>query len=149
MSHPQLEDDIITKPGYLTTMKSFVTNQKTTDWILLEFSQLGFIGELFVLSQSFTLGSYRHLKTLKVPEFNDGRIKPLNMFYFNSMNVILGLCHSYSGKVVTFQESLFACKCKLSKTSRLLRRAATGICPDLLGWVTARLTTAITCDTDR
>ena len=49
---------------------------------------------------------------------------------FNSMNVILGLCHSYSGKVVTFQESLFACKRKLSKTSRLLRRAATGNCPD-------------------
>ena len=65
------------------------------------------------------------------------------------MNVILGLCHSYSGKVVTFQESLFACKRKLSKTSRLLRRAATGNCPDRLGWVTARLTTAITCDTDR
>ena len=41
------------------------------------------------------------------------------------MNVILGLCHSYSGKVVTFQESLFVCKRKLSKTSRLLRRAAT------------------------
>ena len=53
-----------------------------------------------------------------------------------SMNVILGLCHSYSGKVVTFQESLFACKRKLSKTSRLLRRAATGNCPDRLGWVT-------------
>ena len=43
------------------------------------------------------------------------------------MKVILGLCHSYSGKVVTFQESLFACKRKLSKTSRLLRRAATGM----------------------
>ena len=67
----------------------------------------------------------------------------------NSINVIIGLCYSYSGKVVTFQESLFACKRKLSKTSRLLRRAATGICPDRLGWVTARLTTAITCDTDR
>ena len=31
---------------------------------------------------------------------------------------------NFSGKVVTFQESLFACKRKLSKTSRLLRRAA-------------------------
>ncbi len=30
-----------------------------------------------------------------------------------------------------------------------LRLAATGNCPDHLGWVTARLTTAITCDTDR
>ena len=42
-----------------------------------------------------------------------------------------------------------ACKRKLSKTSCLLRLAATGNCPDRLGWVTARLTTAITCDTDR
>ncbi len=72
-----------------------------------------------------------------------------NQNFFNSMNVILGLCHSYNGKVVIFQESLFACKRKLSKTSRLLRRAATGNCPNRLGWVTARLTTAITCDTDR
>ena len=31
-------------------------------------------------------------------------------FKRNSMNVILGLCHSYSGKVVTFQESFFACE---------------------------------------
>ena len=62
------------------------------------------------------------------------------------MNVIL--CLSYSGKVVTFQESLFACKRKLSKPSRLLHQAATGNCPDRLGWVTARLMTAITCDTD-
>ena len=28
------------------------------------------------------------------------------------MNVIIGLCHIYSGKVVTFQESFFACKRK-------------------------------------
>ena len=54
-----------------------------------------------------------------------------------------------SGKVVTFQESVFACKRKLSKTSRHLRQAATGNCPDRLGWVTARLTIAIACDTDR
>ena len=59
------------------------------------------------------------------------------------MNVILGLCHSFSGKVVTFQESL------LLVNARLLRRAATGNCPDRLGWVTARLTTAIMCDTIR
>jgi len=41
----QLEDDVITKPGYLTIMKDFVLNQKMTDWILLEFSHLGFIGD--------------------------------------------------------------------------------------------------------
>ena len=52
------------------------------------------------------------------------------MSVYINMNVILGLCHSYSGKVVTFQESFIACKRKLSKTSRLLRLAATGNCPD-------------------
>ena len=41
----QLEDDIVTKPGYLSTMKSFALNQKTDDWMLLEFSHLGFIGK--------------------------------------------------------------------------------------------------------
>jgi len=41
---PQLEDDVITKPGYLTLMKDFVLSQKMNDWILLEYSHLGFIG---------------------------------------------------------------------------------------------------------
>ena len=40
----QLEDDIMTKPGYLSTMKNFALNQKTDEWMLLEFSHLGFIG---------------------------------------------------------------------------------------------------------
>jgi len=40
----QLEDDVVTKPGYLTIMKDFVLGQKVNDWILLEFSHLGFIG---------------------------------------------------------------------------------------------------------
>ena len=44
------------------------------------------------------------------------------------MNVILGLCHSYSGKVVTFQESLLLVNASFRR--RLLRRAATGNCPD-------------------
>ena len=33
--------------GYLSAMKTFALNQKTDEWILLEFSQLGFIGKLF------------------------------------------------------------------------------------------------------
>ena len=41
----QLEDDVITKPGYFSTMKNFALNQKTDDWLLLEFSYLGFIGQ--------------------------------------------------------------------------------------------------------
>ena len=45
MYYVQLEDDVITKPGYLSTMKNFAINQKTDDWLLLEFSHLGFIGQ--------------------------------------------------------------------------------------------------------
>lgn len=45
----QLEDDILTKPGYLTIMKNFAYKQISAkrDWILLDFCQLGFIGKLF------------------------------------------------------------------------------------------------------
>ncbi|ELU12756.1 hypothetical protein CAPTEDRAFT_170426 [Capitella teleta] len=43
----QLEDDIVTKTGYFSTMKNFALNQKSNEWMLLEFSSLGFIGKLF------------------------------------------------------------------------------------------------------
>merc|ERR1712168_464983 len=46
----QMEDDVIAIPGYLSTMKMFALNQKTDEWILLEFSHLGFIGKLFKTS---------------------------------------------------------------------------------------------------
>ncbi|NWR90098.1 MGT4B acetylglucosaminyltransferase, partial [Furnarius figulus] len=42
----QLEDDIIAKPDYIASIKSFVA-QQSQDWVVLEFSQLGFIGKLF------------------------------------------------------------------------------------------------------
>lgn len=38
----QLEDDIIAKPNYLSTMKNFALQQPSEDWMILEFSQLGF-----------------------------------------------------------------------------------------------------------
>ncbi|NXK34786.1 MGT4B acetylglucosaminyltransferase, partial [Piprites chloris] len=42
----QLEDDIIAKPDYVANIKSFAA-QQSQDWMVLEFSQLGFIGKLF------------------------------------------------------------------------------------------------------
>ncbi|XP_020845516.1 alpha-1,3-mannosyl-glycoprotein 4-beta-N-acetylglucosaminyltransferase-like protein MGAT4D [Phascolarctos cinereus] len=42
----QLEDDIIAKPRYFTAIKDFALRQ-TSDWLVLEFSKLGFIGKLF------------------------------------------------------------------------------------------------------
>uniref|UniRef100_A0AAY4BRE4 Alpha-1,3-mannosyl-glycoprotein 4-beta-N-acetylglucosaminyltransferase B n=1 Tax=Denticeps clupeoides TaxID=299321 RepID=A0AAY4BRE4_9TELE len=43
----QLEDDIVARPNYFTTMKNFALQQPSEDWMILEFSQLGFIGKMF------------------------------------------------------------------------------------------------------
>uniref|UniRef100_A0A663NB64 MGAT4 family member D n=1 Tax=Athene cunicularia TaxID=194338 RepID=A0A663NB64_ATHCN len=42
----QLEDDIIAKPDYIQRIKNFAAEQ-SQEWMILEFSQLGFIGKLF------------------------------------------------------------------------------------------------------
>lgn len=54
----QMEDDVIAKPGYLSAMKTFALNQKTDEWILLEFSHLGFIGKLFKTSDIPSITSF-------------------------------------------------------------------------------------------
>uniref|UniRef100_W5M098 Alpha-1,3-mannosyl-glycoprotein 4-beta-N-acetylglucosaminyltransferase A n=1 Tax=Lepisosteus oculatus TaxID=7918 RepID=W5M098_LEPOC len=43
----QLEDDIVAKPNYFATMKNFALQLSSEDWMILEFSQLGFIGKMF------------------------------------------------------------------------------------------------------
>uniref|UniRef100_A0A3Q2XD31 Alpha-1,3-mannosyl-glycoprotein 4-beta-N-acetylglucosaminyltransferase B n=1 Tax=Hippocampus comes TaxID=109280 RepID=A0A3Q2XD31_HIPCM len=43
----QLEDDIVARPTYLSTMKNFALQQPSEEWMILEFSQLGFIGKMF------------------------------------------------------------------------------------------------------
>ncbi|XP_053110896.1 alpha-1,3-mannosyl-glycoprotein 4-beta-N-acetylglucosaminyltransferase-like protein MGAT4D isoform X2 [Hemicordylus capensis] len=43
----QLEDDIIAKPSYVQDIKNFAVQQESKEWMILEFSQLGFIGKLF------------------------------------------------------------------------------------------------------
>ncbi|KAK3719834.1 hypothetical protein RRG08_040136 [Elysia crispata] len=46
MYYVQMEDDVVAKPGYLTIMNTFAKQQKD-EWIMLEFSTLGFIGKMF------------------------------------------------------------------------------------------------------
>ncbi|XP_033631482.1 alpha-1,3-mannosyl-glycoprotein 4-beta-N-acetylglucosaminyltransferase B-like [Asterias rubens] len=46
----QLEDDLVAQPGYFTTMKTFAMQQQNKNWLLLEFSALGFIGKMFKTS---------------------------------------------------------------------------------------------------
>ena len=46
MYYVQLEDDILTTPGYITKMKKFALKKEAMnlEWFLLDFCQLGFIG---------------------------------------------------------------------------------------------------------
>lgn len=46
----QLEDDIVAKPNYFATMKNFALQLSSEDWMILEFSQLGFIGTTRLLA---------------------------------------------------------------------------------------------------
>lgn len=41
----QLEDDIVAKPEYTQIIKNFAAQQESKEWMILEFSQLGFIGK--------------------------------------------------------------------------------------------------------
>lgn len=43
----QMEDDLIATPSYASTIKTFAVQQKSNDWMMIEFSSLGFIGKLF------------------------------------------------------------------------------------------------------
>lgn len=43
----QIEDDVISKSGFFTTIKNFINKQPNDNWMMMEFSQLGFIGKLF------------------------------------------------------------------------------------------------------
>ncbi|XP_062579186.1 alpha-1,6-mannosyl-glycoprotein 4-beta-N-acetylglucosaminyltransferase-like [Saccostrea cucullata] len=43
----QLEDDVITTTGYLSKIKSFISQNSKKTWLFLRFSKLGFIGVLF------------------------------------------------------------------------------------------------------
>ncbi|XP_014681773.1 PREDICTED: alpha-1,3-mannosyl-glycoprotein 4-beta-N-acetylglucosaminyltransferase A-like isoform X1 [Priapulus caudatus] len=43
----QVEDDIVAKPQFTSTIRNFIVSQTSSEWFMLEFSQLGFIGKLF------------------------------------------------------------------------------------------------------
>ncbi|KAM4807703.1 alpha-1,3-mannosyl-glycoprotein 4-beta-N-acetylglucosaminyltransferase-like protein MGAT4D [Rhinophrynus dorsalis] len=43
----QLEDDVVAKPQFFQYLKNFAVQQISDEWMILEFSQLGFIGKMF------------------------------------------------------------------------------------------------------
>ena len=47
----QLEDDIITKPNFVAIMREFALNKNFAQpWYVIDFSQFGFIGKMFSIS---------------------------------------------------------------------------------------------------
>lgn len=54
----QLEDDVVTKPNYVSSIKKCISQKLTKKWIMLEFSYLGFIGKLFKTQDLPTLVNF-------------------------------------------------------------------------------------------
>ena len=54
----QLEDDILTTKGYITKMVKFALTKSTkkVDWFILDFCQLGFIGNGLIVYYLFSVG---------------------------------------------------------------------------------------------
>lgn len=72
----QLEDDIVARPNYFTTMKNFALQQPLEEWMILEFSQLGFIGESLALSCIMNTGPLGGRQGVKLFEAScNGQIK--------------------------------------------------------------------------
>uniref|UniRef100_A0A8D0L5K2 MGAT4 family member D n=1 Tax=Sphenodon punctatus TaxID=8508 RepID=A0A8D0L5K2_SPHPU len=123
----QLEDDIIVKPQYFQTIKNFAVQQTSDEWMILEFSQLGFIGKLFrsqdlPLIVDFFLMFYKdkpidwlldHLLWVKAcnPERNAKHCERqkayLRIGYKPSLFQHVGVHSSLTGKIQTLKDKDF------------------------------------------
>lgn len=85
----QLEDDVVSKNGFFSTMKTFIEKQKYDHWKIIEFSQLGFIGKLF---KSEELSLFINFFLMFA---ND---KPVDWLYDIALNV--KICNPEKGSVI-------------------------------------------------
>lgn len=93
----QLEDDVVAKPGYLTVMKSFAHLQKSNDWLLLEFSTLGFIGKLMQFLRSWWLQQAIGITMIYIF---------LQFLFAFFMSAVLNFVISLMKKLATYKASL-------------------------------------------
>ncbi|XP_032080278.1 LOW QUALITY PROTEIN: alpha-1,3-mannosyl-glycoprotein 4-beta-N-acetylglucosaminyltransferase-like protein MGAT4D [Thamnophis elegans] len=123
----QLEDDIVANPQYLYTINYFIELKLSQEWIVLEFSQLGFIGKLFrckdlPLIVEFFLMFYKdkpidwlldHLISVKVcnPEKNvkdcESQKSNLRIRYKPSLFQHVGFHSSLNGKIQQLRDEDF------------------------------------------
>lgn len=78
----QIEDDVLTMPGYMSIIRQFISEQKN-EWTCLEFSQMGFIGKLFHSKDLELLA-----KTILL--FYDKQPVDFLYQYFNALNLQRG-----------------------------------------------------------
>ncbi|XP_070612743.1 alpha-1,3-mannosyl-glycoprotein 4-beta-N-acetylglucosaminyltransferase-like protein MGAT4D [Erythrolamprus reginae] len=123
----QLEDDIVASPHYLYRINDFIEQMLSQEWIILEFSHLGFIGKLFrcrdlPLIVEFFLMFYKdkpidwlldHLISVKVcnPEKNgkdcQSRKSNLRVRYKPSLFQHVGFYSSLTGKTQRLRDKDF------------------------------------------
>uniref|UniRef100_A0A9J8C5L6 Alpha-1,3-mannosyl-glycoprotein 4-beta-N-acetylglucosaminyltransferase B n=1 Tax=Cyprinus carpio carpio TaxID=630221 RepID=A0A9J8C5L6_CYPCA len=107
----QLEDDIVARPNYFTTMKNFALQQPSEEWMILEFSQLGFIGDFFKCCTSVesVLRCYiMYINVLCVPQKHCDRQKAnLRIRFKPSLFQHVGTHSSLAGKIQKLKDKDF------------------------------------------
>ena len=100
----QLEDDVLSKKGFVTTMRTFAL-QKTiekVDWFMLDFCQLGFIGKNY--SRNFPVSrDDRDHKANKIVLFLQENSSAYlicgdsqtSFYYFIKTNRVTGYSHTF------------------------------------------------------
>uniref|UniRef100_A0A2I3GYI1 Alpha-1,3-mannosyl-glycoprotein 4-beta-N-acetylglucosaminyltransferase A n=1 Tax=Nomascus leucogenys TaxID=61853 RepID=A0A2I3GYI1_NOMLE len=117
----QLEDDIIVKQNYFNTIKNFALQLSSEEWMILEFSQLGFIGKMFqapdlTLIVEFIFMFYKekpidwlldHILWVKVCNPEKDAKANLRIRFRPSLFQHVGLHSSLSGKIQKLTELVF------------------------------------------
>ncbi|CAG7723875.1 unnamed protein product [Allacma fusca] len=125
----QIEDDVLSKKGFVNTMKSFAleNSMKKRDWFMLDFCQLGFIGKLFRSSDlwmlvefflmfyqdkpgDWLLSHFFSVKYCKLDYSQKRCIRELNkhwIHYKPSLFQHIGMVSSLNGKVQKLKDRQF------------------------------------------
>ena len=122
----QLEDDILTKPNFVATMRDFALQKNAADepWFLLDFCQLGFIGKMFSTSDlpvliqvllsfyndkpcDWLLAHVIQTKACKLEQDIKKCQKELRIHYKSSLFQHMGTHSSLKGKTQKLKDKLF------------------------------------------
>ncbi|XP_050407809.1 alpha-1,6-mannosyl-glycoprotein 4-beta-N-acetylglucosaminyltransferase [Patella vulgata] len=115
----QIEDDVHTRPGYISSISEFIKTQD--NWICLEFSELGFIGKLYRTEHM------ERLAVLLMMFYTEQPVDYTFLFFNNLMTQFsriikiptlfqhMGLHSSFPGKLQRLKDKFFDNTTKLFK----------------------------------